>query len=329
MKIKEFIELKRGNWERLEELLALIKRKRLSSLAPEEVREFCSRYRRAASELAFAQTYFPGTRITLYLNQLVARAYHYVYQPRLIRWRAIVDFFRDGYPRCFRKNLAYFLVSAVLFLASSFLGFIAVRRNEAAAAILLPDRLVDKVEAGEMWTEEIFSVFPPAYISSRIFTNNISVTFFSFGLGILAGMGTIYILCLNGLLLGLAAGLCSLYGMSGEFWAFVTPHGLLEISLIFIAGAAGLMLGDAWLSPGDYTRRESLRRKGKEAVGLIVGGIPFMIAAGLVEGYVSPSPVLAPALKVGLGILMAAAFYVYLLAPRRSVVPTATAAPGS
>ena len=296
----------------MENLLAIIRRKKLSSLTPPEIRELSNRYRRAASELAYAQTYFPRSEITFYLNRLVGRAYQQVYQARRHSFRTIGRFFLYGYPGLFRKNRAFFFIALAIFSAAAILGFVVVEINPDAAGLLLPDRIIEKIEQREMWTTDIFNIFPPAVISSMIFTNNIAVTFMAFALGILAGLGTVYLLVLNGLLLGMVFSLCLVHGLGGEFLAFVLPHGLTELSLIFIAGGSGLMLGNAIISPGDYSRRESLTRGGREAVRLVLGGVPFLVAAGLVEGYISPAPDLPDWSKILLGFLLAAALFVYL-----------------
>ncbi|GAH62575.1 unnamed protein product, partial [marine sediment metagenome] len=196
MKLQEFIERKRKNWDRLENLLAIIKRKKFSSLTPPEIRELSNRYRRAASELAYAQTYFPRSEITFYLNRLVGRAYQQVYQARRLTWRTVGRFFLYGYPRLFRKNQAFFFIALAIFSAGAILGFVVVEINPEAAGLLLPDRIIEKIEQREMWTTDIFNIFPPAVISSMIFTNNIAVTFMAFALGILAGLGTVYLLVL-------------------------------------------------------------------------------------------------------------------------------------
>jgi uncharacterized membrane protein SpoIIM required for sporulation len=323
MKIQKFLRLKQGNWKRLEELLAKIQKQKLSSLFPSEIRELSRRYRRATSELAYAQTYFPGSETTRYLNDLVARTYQHIYPGGYLTWRGVGHFFLYEYPRLFRKNIIFFLISLALFLFSASLGFYVVQINPGSAVMLIPEPVLEKIEQKEMWTEDIFNVFPPALISSVIFTNNISVTFFAFALGILAGLGTIYILILNGLLLGMISSLCCLHDLAGKFWIFVLPHGLTELSLIFIAGAAGLILGNSWLSPGDYTRKESLRQGGREAVRLVLGGVPFLIVAGLVEGYISPSSFIPAYLKIGLGIVLVAALFVYLgkSRPRKRRLP--------
>ena len=139
-------------------------------------------------------------------------------------------------------------------------------------------------------------------------TNNISVGFMTFAFGITGGIGTIYLLLFNGLLLGVIGMACHLSGMSLQLWGFVAAHGVLELPAIFIAGGAGLRIAAGLLFPGYLPRRESLVRAGTEAVQLLLGTIPILIVAGTIEGFVSPT-----GLATGLKFAMAAALFVLLL----------------
>jgi uncharacterized membrane protein SpoIIM required for sporulation len=138
-------------------------------------------------------------------------------------------------------------------------------------------------------------------------TNNMSVSFTTFALGITAGLGTIYMMAFNGLLIGVIGMACGLAGMSVQLWSFVAPHGVLELPAIFIAGGAGLRIAQGLLFPGLLPRRESLARAGVEAVQLVLGTIPILIIAGVIEAFVSPT-----ALPVPLKFSMAAALFVLL-----------------
>ena len=124
-------------------------------------------------------------------------------------------------------------------------------------------------------------------------THNVSVTFLMVAAGITFGFGTVYLLVLNGLLLGAVAALCSKHDLALEFWSFVPPHGSLELSAVAIAGAAGLVIGHALLDPGPYRRSEFLAVRSRAAVKLALGCVPLLVLAGLIEAFFSPSP--APA----------------------------------
>jgi uncharacterized membrane protein SpoIIM required for sporulation len=134
-----------------------------------------------------------------------------------------------------------------------------------------------------------------------------SVGFTTFALGITGGLGTIYMMAFNGLLIGVIGMACWLAGMSLQLWSFVAPHGVLELPAIFIAGGAGLRIAQGLLFPGTLPRRESLSRAGSEAVQLLLGTVPILIIAGLIEAFVSPT-----GLPVALKFSMAAALFVLL-----------------
>jgi uncharacterized membrane protein SpoIIM required for sporulation len=156
-----------------------------------------------------------------------------------------------------------------------------------------------------MWTHSIVGIKPLA--SSAIMTNNMSVGFMTFALGITAGLGTIYMMAFNGLLIGVVGMACFLSGMSLQLWSFVAPHGVLELPAIFIAGGAGLGVAQGLLFPGVLPRRDSLARAGLEAVQLLLGTVPILIVAGLIEAFVSPT-----SLAVPLKFSMAACLFVLL-----------------
>src|SRR5262249_35154946 len=149
--------------------------------------------------------------------------------------------------------------------------------------------------------------------------------FTTFAMGITGGLGTIYMMVFNGLLMGVIGMACNLSGMSLKLWSFVAPHGVLELPAIFIAGAAGFRIAEGLLFPGTLPRRDSLARAGGEAVKLLVGTVPILIIAGVIEGFVSPTE-----LPVPLKFTMAASLFILLAAylfGRSSPQPKADSAP--
>ena len=166
-----------------------------------------------------------------------------------------------------------------------------------------------------MWTESVNSMAPAA--SSAITTNNLGVTFVTFAGGILFGLGTIYSVGWNGVLLGVIGMACQQHHMSVKLWSFVVPHGSLELPAIVLAGAAGLRLGFGMLFPGVYSRRYSIGRAGAEAVQLLAGTIPLLLCAGLLEGFFSPTH--APVyLKFLVGGVMFTALITWLSSARQT-----------
>ena len=173
---------------------------------------------------------------------------------------------------------------------------------------VLNGEMMDTIARREMWTHGIVSVKP--YASSAIMTNNIAVSLAACATGMLAGLGPAYMMLFNGLLIGVVGSACHRAGMSVELWSFVTPHGVLELPAIFIAGGAGLLLGHGILFPGSLPRRDSLAAAGHDAIRLLVGIVPILVIAGIIEGFVSPTatPPLAK-FAIGLSLFVLFAFY--------------------
>jgi uncharacterized membrane protein SpoIIM required for sporulation len=184
--------------------------------------------------------------------------------------------------------------------------------------------MVETIRHHQMWTQSIVGMKPQE--SSRIMTNNLTVTFLTFAAGITAGLGTMWLIFFNGLLMGVIATACQQAHMSRDLWSFVCPHGSLELPAIFIAGGAGLRLASGVLFPGLYRRRDSIALAGREAVRLVAGIIPMLVIAGAIEGFFSPSG--APAgLKFAVGAALFALLLVWLFSsPEDEPQETAPAA---
>jgi uncharacterized membrane protein SpoIIM required for sporulation len=156
------------------------------------------------------------------------------------------------------------------------------------------------MERGETWTDIPAALRP--VLATVIFVNNIRVSFLAFAGGVLFGLGTAYVLGLNGLFLGAVLGAARHYGVQGRLLEFVSAHGYVELTCVVIAGAAGLMLGHAQLRPGLRRRRDALAGAARRAIELVMGAAPILVAAGVIEGFVSPSALPGPA-KVVIGPL--------------------------
>jgi len=230
----------------------------------------------------------PDDQVIGYLNALVIRVHGMIYRKAPFRWSSIWDFLVTGFPVTFRLTAVYTAWSTGVFLFFAAMGFFLGLGEAGFIELLVSTETISQVEKGEVWFKGLHTVAPQA--SSLIMTNNISVTFLTFAAGITFGLGTIYLLALNGLLLGTVSALCFKHGLSEEFWAFILPHGSLELTAVFIAGGAGLMLGHALANPGPYRRSEMLVAVSKQAVRLVFGCVPLLFVAGLIEAFFSPSP---------------------------------------
>jgi uncharacterized membrane protein SpoIIM required for sporulation len=312
--IHKFIESRRPRWEKLEATLQSLERGRLNA---SELVGLTRLYREATADLARLQTFQNQEDLEddlkSYLNHLVARAYGQIYRSSPPKAASLWRFLRNGFPAAFRETLPWTLVALSMFTLGMVYGFVTAISDSSFVALIVPPQLVQKVEGGEVWFDSILAVKPLA--SSMIMTNNISVSFLAFAMGMTFGLGTLYLMVFNGLMVGTLAGLCYTHDLGVPFWSFVLPHGVIELSAIFIAGGAGFLLGGALLFPGDLPRKEALLKRARQAGRLILGCVPLLVIAGLVEGFFSPLHVHA-AFKFGLAGILLALLLCYLFLPR-------------
>ncbi|MGA2203405.1 MAG: stage II sporulation protein M [Terriglobales bacterium] len=302
-----WLEKRKPYWTKLEALLNQSAKDGLKSLTRSELQELSLLYRQTAADLAAIREDRGSVHFARYVNQLLVRAHNTIYSGRRASPKTIFSFFWDTYPSTFRRNLKHCLLSVLIFLVAGAVGAVLTYQNPDFKVKILGPEMVETIDRHEMWTHSIVGIKPLA--SSAIMTNNMSVSFTTFAFGITAGVGTIYMMAFNGLKIGVIGMACHLSGMSLQFWSFVAPHGVLELPAIFIAGGAGLRIAQGLLFPGILPRRESLARAGLEAVQLVLGTIPILIIAGLIEAFVSPT-----GLPIPLKFSMAGALFVLLAA---------------
>lgn len=308
MTATEFIAKKQKRWDELE---ALLNHSRSASSV--QLNRLGYLYRRVTSDLAVARRDFPQDQCVPYLNALASRAHSAVYQTTPFKRGTLRQFLHTGFPTVFRENL-HFIVAAFLMFTLSFGAayWIALRTPELAEQII-PARYVSHIKELEddPWNDtsgENRNLF-----ASFVMTHNIRVAFFAFAGGIIFMVGSVYILVINGIVIGAVAGLCHVNGVALALWSFVSPHGYIELTTIFIAGGAGLKLGYALIAPSLFTRKRTLTDAARTAIKLLGGCVALLVVAGTIEGFVSPSNLL-PAVKIGFGALTGILLFTYLFA---------------
>jgi uncharacterized membrane protein SpoIIM required for sporulation len=300
-----WLEKRKPHWSKLESLLNQSARQGLKSLSRSDLQELSLLYRQTAADLAAIREDAGSVHFARYINQLLVRAHNTIYSGRRASPKALFLFFWETYPAAFRRCAKHCLLATAIFAVAGVIGAVLTYQNPDFKVKLLGPQMVETIDRHEMWTHSIVGIKPLA--SSAIMTNNMSVGFTTFALGITAGLGTIYMMAFNGLLIGVIGMACWLSGMSVQLWSFVAPHGVLELPAIFIAGGAGLRIAQGLLFPGVLPRRDSLAQAGLEAVQLVLGTIPILIVAGLIEAFISPT-----GLPVSLKFSLAAALFVLL-----------------
>lgn len=312
MDARELFRRRREDWGQLSDLLDVAERD-MRALSPEQVQRLGYLYREAAADLALARRDFVDDRVTQFLNQLVGRGHAVVYQSEPLAWSRLRGFIARGFPRTFRHLLPFTLVAALAFIVPGLLVGAATAWQPALAEQLLPaqvQELTAMIEEQQLWTEIPVSERP--YVSAFIMRNNIRVTFLAFAGGMLLGLFTLYILIANGVLIGGLTGLTVHYGVGLELWTFVISHGVIELSVVFMAGGAGLAVGWGIIRPGLLSRRDAVAQAARHAILLIMGAAPLLVLAGLIEGFISPNESIPAALKWAFGLLSGLLLYAYL-----------------
>jgi uncharacterized membrane protein SpoIIM required for sporulation len=300
--MNRFIDERKDNWQRLEDLLGLLQGVSLRGLSKLEVREFGELYRRAATDLAIARAETRDPKLINYLNSLVIRAHGKIYRAEGEGTSIIRRFFAKDLPRAFRRSLNYTLLAFGAFMIFAVLSFALCYYDPEFALILGLDEYRVAAETNAPWWTDINKANP--IFSSQILTNNIQVAFNAFALGALFGIGALYIMIFNGISIGGVLAVCykANPAFGNELVTFMVGHGVIEMSCIFIAGGAGMMIGYAIINPGDLTRAQALKKAGMEAARLVIGCACFLFIAGIIEGFISPTSI-APGFKIATGVI--------------------------
>ena len=307
-----FINQRKNAWQRLEELLRLLDHASLRRLHREEVRELGRIYRRTASDLAIARAESRDPRLVNYLNSLVIRAHGRIYRADAQGGRKILNYFTRELPQTFRRTWRYTFVSFFVFFIFSVFSFVATRYDPEFSELIGVDAAFREVviETKTHWWESLNEANQAG--ASEIMTNNIMVTIYTFALGATFGVGTLFYLAYNGANIASVLALTYRAGFGNDLVTFMVAHGVIELTCIFIAGGAGLLVGTALIMPGDLTRADALKTRGMEAVRLMLGVAILLVIAGIIEGFVSPAPI-DPRIKYSIAAVTGVALYSYLL----------------
>ena len=281
MNLERFLNEREPAWEELAQLVAKAK-KRPERLGPDGVRRLGAAYRAAAADLALARRSFPGDPVVQRLEQLVARARHLVYAAPAKRV-SLAYFVRRGYWRLVAERPYVLLAATALLFAPAALAGAWALDDPGAAGGLVPPEFRSVTETEQPW--EDLPAGEQAAFSSYVLTNNIRVTALAFAGGIAVGLLTAFVLVANGMILGAVAGLMIEQGNWQAFVHLVVGHGVLELSCIVVAGAAGLRFGWAIVEPGRQTRLASAMREARRSVALVLGTAPWLVVAGVIEGF--------------------------------------------
>ncbi|WP_127580524.1 stage II sporulation protein M [Paenibacillus koleovorans] len=314
------IKRHKDDWAELERLLVALDNVRRPVRA-EDIDRLTTLYKAAATHLSAMRTQWPNDSTTTYLNHLVARAHHVLYRQNDKGGSRFRRFFGAYFPNLILQRRAFILMACALFLLGLIAGYAAVWSDPLNVHLVLPSNIANAIDPAA--TDDPRGDLHSPLVSTEIFINNIRVAMLAFVSGVTLGFGTVYLLVFNGLLIGALAAVFAQAGETYVFWAYILPHGIIELVAIFIAGGAGLYMGYRFFVPGAYTRKRQFLQAAQESVLLLVGTLPLFVIAGLIEGYITPSDLsLGVKYAVAGATLLLLAVYVALGSLRARFAPS-------
>jgi uncharacterized membrane protein SpoIIM required for sporulation len=308
MDVDTFLVTNQPAWDRLTALVSRAGRG-IGRLSPDELDELVVLYQRTSTHLSYARTTYGDPALSATLSGLVARAGAVVYGSRPRTLRAVGRFFAVTFPAAVWYSRRFVAVSAALFLVPAFAVGLWLANSSAAVEASGPKAVREAYVNHDF--QDYYRSAPAGEFASQVFTNNVQVSILAFSGGIAFCLLTAFVLVFNGAHVGVAAGLFAAAGQQAKFWGLILPHGLLELTAVFIAGGAGLRLGWTLIDPGDRTRRAALTDEGRRALVIVVGLVLVFAVAGTIEGFVTGSS-LPTGARVGIGIAGETALLTYL-----------------
>ncbi|MDQ0231148.1 stage II sporulation protein M [Metabacillus malikii] len=286
MNVKQFVKQHRDDWKQLEQIIVTL-HKNKRNVKSQDIDEFHRLYLKAAQQLSYSQTYLPNEEVTNYLNGLVSKAHNLLYKDQLSSMKQIQQFFSTTFIGLFLDEWKFILIAMLLFTLGGVGSFFAIVNDSLHLYSILPAEIAYGVNPSQLGENEVDA----SIMSSSIMTNNIQVAILAFASGITFGILTVYLLIYNGIIVGALAAVFWKQGMMYEFWAFIVPHGMVELAAIFIAGGAGLLMGYKLFVPGNYSRGFQLKKYAKHSVQLFLGTVPLFVIAGIIEGFITPADI--------------------------------------
>jgi uncharacterized membrane protein SpoIIM required for sporulation len=275
---------------------------RRSEATTEEALRTLEAYRTVARDLASARELLPQSAATSALGSAYARLHLTVSRPPKFGRRRWLTLFRDQIPAAARSVRSLTLWIALLLIASTFAGWWLISTYPELIGLIASERMIAGVEQGHLWTEQILNVAPSSVLSAQIFSNNAVVTTGAFCAGLFFGLGTFYMISLNGLMLGGLLAFTHQHGLAHSLVRFILAHGPVELSVICLAGAAGTALGESLIRPTMPTRAQSFRACAEHLGPLMIACVILLLGAGLLEGFISPSTRFSIPLRLTLGL---------------------------
>lgn len=287
---RSFINKKRTHWEQLSLIVERTKNGGLSRLTKQELPALGSLYRRAAADLAYARQQGANPNLILYLNELVGNAHGVIYAEESGGWSRIWRFMRYGLPAVLRRRMPFVIASIIITVIGMWVAYALVHKSESYLSAFMPEQFRSSFDAWKQGFADHgdLSAGEGLEMSGFLMQNNIRVGIVAFATGITFVL-PVSLLFYNGATMGALIAVVQPTHHLTSMWAGILPHGVWELSAIFICGGAGMVISWALIAPGEYSRKDALVLAGRDACKMMVGTIPMFIIAGFIEGNLSHS----------------------------------------
>ena len=306
MHLKEsvFIRKNIAKWERTETVV-----ENAAAETPDRLAEV---YVDITSDLSFAQTHYPQSRITTYLNNLASAIHNEIYRNKRERGSRFITFWTHEVPRAMYEARWLLLASLLIFVAGVLIGVLSQHVDTSYCRVIMGDSYMDMTEENiaKGHPLDVYGKMAEVSMFHTITLNNIGVSFRVFVMGLLTSLATAFMLLYNGIMIGVFDTYFAQHSLLAESLLGTMLHGTLELSAIVVAGAAGLAMGNGWLFPGTYSRLQSFRRGALRGLKIVVGTVPMFVVAGFIESFITRHTDMATGAKLAI-IGLSAAFVLF------------------
>lgn len=307
MDLDAFVAAHRGDWERLEQLT---RQRRLSGAEADEILD---RYQRVATHLSLIRSTAPDPSLVAHLSMVLARARARSAGTRTAAWSDVGRFFGQSFPAALYRMRWWWLAVLVLDVLLAFaMGWWLLGHPSVESSLASPEEIRQLVEND---FANYYSEYAATSFALRVWTNNFWLSALAIALGVFC-IPVLYLLAQNMLNLAVVGSIMVRHGRGSLFFGLILPHGLLELTCVFVAAGVGLRLFWAWVSPGPRSRARALAEEGRAALGVALGLVVLLLISGIIEAFVTPSPLPTWA-RIGIGLAAEAAFFTYVFTAGR------------
>ncbi|MFC7494711.1 MULTISPECIES: stage II sporulation protein M [unclassified Nocardioides] len=302
MDLDAYVAAHLAEWRRLEELT---RRRRHSGPEADELVEL---YQRVATHLSVVRTSAPDATLVAYLSSLLSRARNRATGTRTSTWAGVRRFFVDRFPAALYRLRWWWIGTLVANVVVTGVMIAWLLGHPDVEQTLLSPRDVEQLVSHDF--EDYYSEYAASHFAAQVWVNNAWVAALCIALGVL-GLPVIWLLFQNIANLAIIGSIMIRHDHGGHFFGLILPHGLLELTAVFVAGGVGLRLFWSWVEPGELTRTQSLAREGRTAGTVALGLVAVLLVSGVIEAFVTPSGLPTWA-RVGIGVLAEAVFFAYV-----------------